>query len=447
VHDESDNRRNGPAEQTRHIEGKTTPMRMTALRLYGKKDLRLESFDVPAVREDEVLATVVTNTICMSDYKAVLQGADHKRVTKDIAVNPVIIGHEQCGTILAVGEKLKDRYKAGMKYSIQPAVNYPGRESEAVGYSYRFVGGDATHNVIASDVVEMNCLIPYSGDSFFAASLSEPVACILAALKSQYHVRPGRYEHDMGIKSGGNVALLGGGGPMGLGFLDLLLHGERKPGQVVITDLDQGKLDRAATLFPVDEARKAGVRVTYVNSRAGDTVQDLMDITGSKGYDDVFVMVPVAAVVEQASAILASDGCLNFFTGPTNPDFKASFNLYNVHYRGHHVMGSVGSYADDMFEALDIIGKGLINPATMITHVGGLDSAAEAVLNLPSIPGGKKLIYTGISLPLTPLEDFAACGKTDPLFRELALLIEQSDGLWSKKAEDYLLAHGKPISV
>ncbi len=78
-----------------------------ALRLYGKNDLRLESFELPEIKEDELLADVITNSICMSSYKATIQGADHKRVPEDIAKNPIIIGHEMSGRILKVGEKYK----------------------------------------------------------------------------------------------------------------------------------------------------------------------------------------------------------------------------------------------------------------------------------------------------------------------------------------------------
>ena len=77
-----------------------------ALRLYGKNDLRLDRFELPDIREDEILADVTTNSICMSSHKASAQGADHKRVPVDIAENPVIIGHEFCGTILEVGKAL-----------------------------------------------------------------------------------------------------------------------------------------------------------------------------------------------------------------------------------------------------------------------------------------------------------------------------------------------------
>ena len=48
--------------------------------------------------EDEILARVVSDSICMSSHKAAKQGADHERVPKDIARNPTIIGHEFCGT-------------------------------------------------------------------------------------------------------------------------------------------------------------------------------------------------------------------------------------------------------------------------------------------------------------------------------------------------------------
>ena len=49
---------------------------------------------------------------------------------------------------------------------------------------------------------------------------------------------------------------------------------------------------------------------------------------------------------------------------------------------------------------------GKLNPAALVTHIGGLNAVVDTVLNLPSIPGGKKLIYNHIDLPLTAIEDF-----------------------------------------
>jgi L-sorbose 1-phosphate reductase len=64
---------------------------------------------------------------------------------------------------------------------------------------------------------------------------------------------------------------------------------------------------------------------------------------------------------------------------------------------------------------------------------------AETIRSLPSIPGGKKLIYPQVSLPLTALEDFDKLGRGNPFFAELARLTAERSGLWSREAEEHLL--------
>ena len=79
----------------------------------------------------------------------------------------------------------------------------------------------------------------------------------------------------------------------------------------------------------------------------------------------------------------------------------------------------------------------------MVTHIGGLTSAAETTLNLPNIPGGKKLIYTHLDFPLTAIANFAEAGKNDPLFARLDEIVKANNGLWCAEAEAYLLANVK----
>ena len=126
--------------------------------MYGKKDLRLEEFELPALGQDEILAHIVSDSLCMSSYKAAVQGSDHKRVPADIAEKPVIVGHEFCGEIVEVGQKWATKFRAGSKFSIQPALNYKGT-LDAPGYSYHYIGGDGTSVVIPNEVMEMNCLL------------------------------------------------------------------------------------------------------------------------------------------------------------------------------------------------------------------------------------------------------------------------------------------------
>lgn len=424
-------------------------MKTTAVRMYGKEDLRLESFELPPIKDDEILAHIVSDSICMSSYKAAIQGSDHKRVPDNIDTNPIIIGHEFCGEILEVGKKWQDQFKAGDRFAVQPALNDPKNIYAAPGYSFEYIGGHATYIIIPSIVMEQNCLLKYEGDAFFAGSLAEPVSCIVGGFNVNYHTKPGTYEHVMGIVEGGNMALLAGVGPMGLGAIDFAIHNDRKPGLLVVTDIDQARLDRAASIYTVEEAAKNGVELHYVNTRDVEDVPGLlMSYTkDAKGYDDVYVYAPVRQVLEDASKIMGYDACLNFFAGPTDPNFTAPFNFYDVHYNSTHVAGNSGGTTDDIIQSLDYMSRGLIDPSSMITHIGGLDAAIETTLNLPNIPGGKKLLYTNISMPLTALEDFAELGKEDPLFAELDKLVQANNGLWSVEAERYLLDHGKALSV
>ena len=92
-------------------------MKTRAVRLYGKNDLRLEEFELPEIKDDEILVKVVSDSICMSTYKAAIQGSDHKRVPKDIDKNPVIVGHEFAGDIVKVGAKWKGQFKEGGKFA------------------------------------------------------------------------------------------------------------------------------------------------------------------------------------------------------------------------------------------------------------------------------------------------------------------------------------------
>ena len=418
-------------------------MKAKGVRLHGANDLRLEEFELPEITDDEILVKVVSDSICMSTYKCAILGTEHKRVHEDVADHPAIMGHEFAGDIVKVGRNHQDKFKPGMKFTLQPALNYKGT-MWSPGYSYEFFGGDTTYCIIPSEVMELGCLLEYKGRAYYEASLAEPMSCSIGAFNAAYHTKMGVYTHQMGIKEGGKLAIMAGAGPMGLGALTYALHRDVRPSVVVVTDLNQERLDRAASLFPPEEAAKDGIDLHFVNTGSfDDPVAELMRISGGTGYDDVLCYAPVAAVVTQSSAILGRDGCLNFFAGPTDNQFSASINFYDVHYNSTHVMGTTGGNTADMIESLKLTAEGRINPAVMVTHIVGLYAAAETTLNLPKIPGGKKLIYTHLSMPLTALTDLRAKGEAegDERLIKLADIVDAHNGLWCPDAEEYLLAN------
>ena len=206
-------------------------MKTTAVRLYGVNDLRLESFELPPIKDDEILVKIVSDSICMSTYKAAMQGPNHKRVPADIDKHPVIVGHEFCGVIQQVGSRWQDQFKPGEKFSIQPAMN---GAIATPGYAFQYMGGDATYAIIDPQVMETDSLLKYGAEAFFYGSVAEPLSCIVGTFHAMYHTRPGEYVHDMGIVEGGNMAILAGAGPMGLGAIDYAIHCDRRPGMLVV---------------------------------------------------------------------------------------------------------------------------------------------------------------------------------------------------------------------
>ncbi len=418
-------------------------METKAVRLYGEKDLRLETFQLPEIKEDEILVEIISDSVCMSTYKAAILGNKHKRVPEDVAENPIIVGHEFAGNIVKVGAKWKHQFKEGTKFAQQPALNYKGT-MWSPGYSYRYFGGAATYNVIPQEVMELGCLLNYEGEAYYEASLAEPMSCIIGAFHASYHTEMGNYVHKMGVVEGGRMALLAAAGPMGLGAIDYALHCDRRPGLLVVTDIDDERIERAKKIFTEEEAKSCGVELMFVNTaKLQDAPGYLKSLTGEEGFHDVFVFAPVKAVFQQGDEILARDGCLNFFAGPTDTKLSAEINLYNIHYASTHVMGTTGGNTDDLIESLRMTEQGLINPAVMVTHIGGLDSVADTVLNLPGIPGGKKLIYTHINMELTAISDLESKGKDNPHFAKLAEIVGRNKGLWCHEAEKYLLENWK----
>ena len=418
-------------------------MNTKAVRIYGVKDLRLEEFELPTMKDDEIEARIVTDSLCMSTYKVSNQGEKHKKLPNDLKNHPVIMGHEFCGVITKVGEKWKHLYKPGDCFVAQP--NLGRADTFSLGYSFPYVGGEATNVVFMNEAIEKCCLLPSKGEGFFEGALVEPLSCIVAGFKANFHLRDRNdYDHTMGIKENGALAILGGTGPMGFLAIDYAIHNDRRPKHLVVTGRTQSKLDMAKRLYPVEEAAKYGVTLTYVlTADEDDIVEELKALTpDAKGFDDIFLMAAKERLVTQAEQLLAYDGCLNFFAGPADSKFASTINFYNIHYNATHFVGTSGSNTQDMKDAIALIENKTVNVAKIATHIMGLNHVCESILNLPKMPGGKKIVYSGKEFPVT---DVSAFGENNELEKHLKELVDAHDGLWNAEAEQYFLEHAKDI--
>lgn len=417
-------------------------MKTTALRLYGANDLRLETFELPNINDNEILLHVITDTLCTSTFKAVVQGANHKRVPSDIDKNPIIVGHEMCGEIVRVGKNLEKKWTIGQKVVIQPALKLENGHDP--GYSYKYIGGNSTYVVVPEIVINRNCIIPFTADSFFEGSLVEALGCILRGYKGFYHTNYVDYSRTDGAKKGGRLAILGGAGPMGIGAVELSA-GYAGIKQVVVVDMDEKRINWAKSKCSPESFKKRNVDLVYFNSTGIHDVENALISLSEGGFDDVFVMAPVPYLFNLGEKICRTDGCINFFAGPVTHDLQGSLNLYRIHYDGIHVVGTAGSIPQDTIDTIKLIERKKVNAGALISHILGLKYAASAIMAMKTPNGAKKVCYNDLDIPLIALEDLAEMGKTDPLYAELDKIVKANGGIWCAEAEKYLLENAPKL--
>ena len=417
-------------------------MKTKAVRLHGAMDVRYGEFDLPEINDNEVLLHVISDTICTSTYKAVVQGSAHKRVPDDVAENPIILGHEMCGEIAQVGKNLEGKWHVGQRVLVQPSLKLENLKDP--GYSYPYIGGNSIYAVVPEVVLERGCLFPFNGDSFFSGSLVESLGCVLRGYKQMYHIDYTNYHRTDGAKKGGKVAILAGAGPMGIGAVELAI-GYTGAKQVVVTDIDEGRLQDAAKKCSPEKAKVRGVSLSYVNTAGVENAAALLKEISNGGFDDVMVMAPVASLFTLAEAICAEDGCINFFAGSATHELPGTLNLYRLHYDGIKVLGTTGSVPEDTVDIIKLIEDKAIETGALISHIVGLKALPEAIYAMKKPYGAKKVCYADLDIPLVALSDFAEMGKTDPLYKNLDEIVKRNGGTWCAEAEQYLLANAPKL--
>ena len=113
--------------------------------------------------------------------------------------------------------------------------------------------------------------------------------------------------------------------------------------------------------------------------------------------------------------------------------------MYRVHYDGIHVVGTAGSIPLDMEDVLRLMETGKIEPGAMVSHILGLNAAAETIFAMEKPNGAKKVCYNELDLPLIAIADLEELGKENELYRQLDLLVKKYGGMWNAEAERYLL--------
>ena len=239
------------------------------------------------------------------------------------------------------------------------------------------------------------------------------------------------------LKPDGVTWVLGAAGPMGqMHFLRALTMPGR-PGKIVATNLHTARMEPVRKQF-TRQATESGVDVVFLSQ---DEFADedaffarKMAETDGRGYDDIVIMAPTVAAIEQASAMAAVGGVINVFAGLTRGT-QARIDLNPVAQRGVRYTGTSGSSIADLAHMRDLVETKQLPTNRSVAAIAGLEGVAEGLRSVSEGRfAGKVVIYPNLSKPLalTPLWEL------DKVLPDVAAKLDE-DGMWTPEAEQELL--------
>ncbi|KAK5983412.1 Sorbitol dehydrogenase [Trichostrongylus colubriformis] len=203
--------------------------------LYGVNDIRLEQRKIPTPADNQLLIRVHTVGICGSDVHYWTHGAIGNFVVK----KPMVLGHETSGTVAGVGSHVKG-FAVGDRVAIEPGV--PCRHCMHCKTGRYNLCADM--KFFATPPIDGSLARYVAYDADFCYKLPDNVTFEEGALLEPLSVAVHTCRRS-GVQMGQRV-LIQGAGP--IGTLCMMTARALGAAQVVITDLNQERLDLATKL-------------------------------------------------------------------------------------------------------------------------------------------------------------------------------------------------------
>ncbi|HEX2326323.1 MAG TPA: zinc-binding dehydrogenase [Chloroflexota bacterium] len=350
---------------------------MKAARLYGPRDLRVETIPDPRPGPGEALIRILACGVCPSDLRSYLGS---RPVPTPSGAGPRTPGHEWAGEIVALGDETEEtegapaqgappegeprlevgdrvvadpRYVCGRCYQCRRGVfNYCERLQRIVR------GGFAEYGV--SPLSQLRRLPDHV--SYEEASFCEPLACVVNG-------------NEMTPMRLGDDVVIVGAGPIGLMHLQLA---RARGARLISSDPLPERLEAARALGAHD----------LVQPGPEDAVARVKELTEGRGADAVVVAVSSAEAVRQGLQMAAIHGTVNAFAGIA-PAAEFPFDPNLVHYREMGLTGSHDYIPHHFSVALKLLSLGIVRVAPLISHRFDLGAVQEA-FELAAGRGGLK---------------------------------------------------------
>src|SRR5919112_1085559 len=205
-------------------------MQNKAAVMHGPHDVRLEDVPVPEPGTNEVLVEIRAVGVCGSDVHYYEEG----RIGSFVVEEPLILGHESMGTVVALGENAT-KHAVGARVTLEPGVpDGTCRECRAGRYNLcpnvRFFATPPINGAFTNFV---------SINEDFAFALPDSLSDNAGALMEPLSV--GIWACKKGGVTAGNHVLVTGAGPIGL--LAMQVAFAQGATEVTVTDVADERLE------------------------------------------------------------------------------------------------------------------------------------------------------------------------------------------------------------
>ena len=324
---------------------------MRAVVYLGPERLEIHQVPIPTLRPDEVLVKVRSATTCGTDVKTYLRG--HPKYPP-----PFLFGHEFAGDVVEVGE-LVDNFVPGMRVTASCfgpcGACYPCKhrqENLCVNMIHNFAAY-AEYVRLPGTFVRWNTLVIPEHMSYPQAALLEPLSSVVHSHKL-VQVQPGEI-----------VAILGGGGAVGL--MHLQLARVAGAAQVIVVDKNPLRLEYARQLGAVT-----------IDASLGDPLPAIQDLSEGRGADVVIESAGAKQTWEAAPVIARRGGRVLWFGGLAG-GAKIELDAATIHYGEIILYNTHGNAPADFWEACNLVSSGLIDTQLLLSGEMALGQTEEAL--------------------------------------------------------------------
>lgn len=306
---------------------------------YNNNDVRLQEIPKPVIGPGELLVKMKACGVCGSDVM------EWYRIKKA----PLVLGHEVTGEVSEIGEGVKN-YKIGDRVFVSHHVpcntcryclNGNHTACETLHTTNFFPGGFSEYIRVPSLNVDRGVLILPENISFEEGTFIEPLACVVRAQRMA------------GLKPAQSVLILGSGIS---GLLHLLLARSLGAGKIILTDINEYRLDFARRL-----GADAGL------DARGDIAGKARDINDNRLFDLVIVCAGALSAFNQGLQSIDRAGTILCFA-PTGPGVKLEVPVNEFWRNNIKIMHSYGSSPYDAAVAMELLRCARVPVKEMISH-------------------------------------------------------------------------------